>query len=403
MDNSKINQTELSYKCGAGESKVNLYTGRMVFNAVDANVGTDSYELILYHIYNSHLGLPVGVNTKVGSKWKLNLQEYIYKVGTDYYIDASGMKINFRHLYDNTYYDTSGLGMQLRLLTDQIEIIDMANNKKIFRNNRLEEIISGENSSIIKELIYTNNKLTLIKDTRKPDTNIKLEYNNDLLSNIIVTVKNKEQLRLKYYYKENQLVMISKIVDGFEKVSTLFRYTGDNLTYAVCYQNKSALKFTYNSVNKVIRVDTGVAKIKSTKISSNNVFLGESIYCGEKDYVGDTTYINNYVIEECITEYGRDLLTYNIITYNESNSVVKNEKGLKNVYYFNENGFMVSILESVNTSNTNLKTLKKMPGKSMLNENGGDDSEIINTQNAFNLTTISEISTSTIMSVEKNH
>lgn len=173
------------------------------------------------------------------------------------------------------------------------------------------------------------------------------------------------------------------------------------LVYAVCYQNKSALKFTYNATGKVTRVDTGIAKIKTIKETENNVFLGDGIYCGERDYVGDTTYINYYEIEESINEYGKDLLTYNMIEYNGTNSVVKNEKGLKNVYYFNENGYMVSILESVDTFNNDLKTLKKMPGKSMLNENGSKDPEKINTQNAFNLTTTSDISTSTIMSGRK--
>ena len=112
MDVSKINQTELSYNSTAGKARVNLFTGRLFFEHQDASIGLESYGVTVSHIYNSQLTLPDNETSKYGNKWKLNIQQFIYKEEQKYYyLDGSGMKIEFKLITSNTYFDTVGLGM----------------------------------------------------------------------------------------------------------------------------------------------------------------------------------------------------------------------------------------------------------------------------------------------------
>jgi len=194
MDKSKINQTELSYSCGAGNAKVNLYTGRLFFEHPEISIGLKTYNLTLSHIYNSQLELPTGINTYMGKQWKLNVQQYLYQEGLDYYyIDGGGQCITFKQLTGNMYYDTSGLGLKLYLYSNYSEIQDTSGGKMIFENNRLVKTISCENISIEKVYQYQDDKLVSIYDSRKPDHKITLEYYHNLLSKISVYEKNSKK------------------------------------------------------------------------------------------------------------------------------------------------------------------------------------------------------------------
>ena len=201
MDNSKINQTELSYSCNAGEAKANLYTGRMVLEQKLSTIGMRHYELSLSQIYNSHLELPSRLNSRLGNKWKLNIQQYLYQENYNYYyIDATGMKIEFDLLTDNTYYDKEGLGLQLFKNGNLYTIKDPLDNEMIFQNERLIKTIIKEQTNITQKFEYDNTgKLIRFLNENKIDNKFEFNYNSDnLLNEILVYVKN----NLKYKYKE---------------------------------------------------------------------------------------------------------------------------------------------------------------------------------------------------------
>ena len=127
MDNSKINQTELLYNSSCGKSKVNLYTGRVLFEHFDAEIGINTYNVSVSHLYNSQLELPNNINTFMGKKWKLNVQQYVYNREDKYfYIDSSGLTITFEFLVDNIYYDNSGLGLRMYIYDTYIKIKDLS-------------------------------------------------------------------------------------------------------------------------------------------------------------------------------------------------------------------------------------------------------------------------------------
>ena len=72
MDRSKINQSELSYSSGAGFAKINLSTGRLLYEYYDVGIGNNLFNIDVSHIYNSMFDLSQYVNTYVGNNFKLN-------------------------------------------------------------------------------------------------------------------------------------------------------------------------------------------------------------------------------------------------------------------------------------------------------------------------------------------
>ena len=181
MDNSKINQTELTFNSNAGEAKVNLYTGRLALEQTLASIGMRTNEITLSQIYNSHLELPSRLNPHLGNKWKLNIQQYLYQENYNYYyIDASGMKIEFDYLTDNTYYDKSGLGLQLKKNSNTYTITDPLGNEMVFEYERLVKSITKEQINITQRFEYdATGKLIKYFNESKIDNKFEFSYNSN--------------------------------------------------------------------------------------------------------------------------------------------------------------------------------------------------------------------------------
>lgn len=403
MDSSKINQTELSYSCGAGDAKLNLYTGRLALEYQLCSIGIKTYGLTLSNIYNSHFGLPSNINTHLGENWKLNIQQYVYmEDGKYYYIDGSGMIIEFECLSINTYYDKSGLGLKLTTNSNSglLTINDVLNNEMIFQNGKLIKTISSENINVAKIYDYDENeRISKIYDARKPDSKILFEYNeDDLLCSVNVYVKNNLKYKYKYCYENNKLVSINKEQDGFNKPLLLYKYQNNLLRYAVYVENKSAFKFKYSG-NKVTTVNVGVADLENDYKTETKYNVGDDIYVGENVYPNEIIAREKYKINECMETYGADVIKLNEISYNTNYRLVTNEMNLKFVYFLNEKGYTTSILEANGTSDymNDLRTLERMPGIRMLEIEEGESNEKINKQKSLT------ISTNTKLLYDKDH
>lgn len=257
MDNSKINQTELDYSCEAGTAKVNICTGRLLLENFDVVVGRNSFQLLLSRMYNSKVEMTKSDYNCMGKNWRLNIEQYLYKNNNKYlYIDCSGMKIEFENVEGQKYYDTSGLGFVLNEYSTYVEIRDTTNNKMIFENGRLVKTISSENISIEKIYEYTNDKISKIYDSRKPDCRIEFIYSNNLLSELHVIVKNSLKYKMRYYYIDGFLVKVTKEQNNKEKIYMIYEYENGLLKFATYYKNRKSFKFKYLD-NKITNVFTG--------------------------------------------------------------------------------------------------------------------------------------------------
>ena len=400
MDKSKINQTELSYSCGAGAASVNLYTGRLLYEHFDGSIGRDSYQIDLSHLYNSYMSLPSYISTNMGKRWKLNVQQYLYQEDSKYiYIDASGRSHSFEAYAFNKYYDTSGLGLLLSTENGQTIITDNYDNKMYFNNHRLQKTVSSYNKKIIQQLIYDEEgKLKEIFDSRQTKYKFVLDYNsNDLLESISVRDNNIEKSRLNFDYNESNLSKITYSVNSAIIKTVLFYYEINKLSQAVILSDRSTLKFKYSG-NKVIEVIKGIASVNEVQtFEKNNIYVGNDVICDDNNYSGEKEYAIDYRIDHT-TPTSDNIISKNMIEYRIHETankvyttIVENEVGLKMLYYFNENGYITSILEAHNGNILDLRTLEKDPGQSMIEV--GTDIESINTRNAYCLLTNQTLST----------
>ncbi len=276
MDNSKLNQTELSYESSAGTARVNLVTGRLLYEHFDASVGLNNKNLSVSHIYNSYFES----NGSTGNNWKLDIQQYLYYNENDTYtyIDAVGMEHTFEHLNGSEYYDTSGMGLILSVENEETKITDLTGNEMYFEHSKLVKIKSNEGYEKIikynKDLLLRNKNIISMYDSRDSGTKIDFEYDeNDLLKKI--NVKNTYlKYSMKYFYDNFELTHITKEViideeldeDGeyknkVEKIETMFKYNDNNLLiYAVSFLDKNGFNFNYYN-NKVSKVITGTGNI----------------------------------------------------------------------------------------------------------------------------------------------
>ena len=380
MDSSKINQTELSYSCGAGEAKVNLFTGRLLFAHPDISMGIKSHQIELTHIYNSQLELPSHLNSFTGNGWKLNVQQYLFLDRETYvYIDGLGYRHEFASLNDSDkYYDTTGLGLTLSVGTDTNEIKDESGNTMIFEDDRLIKSISCIDTLIAKHFDYDSaGRLISVYDRRKPDTKFVFSYDeiSGLLKTIICNKGSTLVEKINYFYNyENHLIRMERAVDGITKIDSLFSYNVylEQVTY---FEDKSTIIFDYDS-EKIILVKTGIATISVDQNMKSLLCVGDELFCGEELYIGE-----KYIDEKYYNNYGAAILgvdqssKYKIEykpSYNPIYTIVTNvvselkEKNIMMVYYFNQKGFTTSIFEAYDGFIDDLRTLEKLPGVSMI-------------------------------------
>ena len=202
MDYSKINQTELDFDCGIGIAKLNIYTGRLLYECPSLLIGANSFQIGSSLIYNNNYSSLDFNGRKIGfgNGWKINLQQHLFKYKDIYglegfsesdedyvYIDSAWgihkfKKYKLLNEYQHvvTYYDANGTGLRLVLGENIFPEIYDGNNNVIRFNEKgnISEVISAVNSKIIKVFEYDiNDNKIFIFDSRKPLRKIIFCYN----------------------------------------------------------------------------------------------------------------------------------------------------------------------------------------------------------------------------------
>lgn len=398
MDSSKINQTEIDYSSSVGDCSVNLFTGRLVFKHFDCDINDKMFNIGVYHIFNSHFNKDFEYNTFMGEKWKLNIQQFLYKESNVYkYIDELGMIHTFESYKIGNYYDTSGLGLVLEENDDFLTITDLSENKYYFVNDRLVKKVSGYNKSIYNIYSYdTDGKIISVKNSKKDKNFIKFEYQDQLLKSIIVNTNSSESFKLDYHYNINNLITEIDYIKSNEIIErVLFNYDSYNLVTALLLSNKECVQFSYSN-DKVISVVKGYGKVNESIINVSEMpNINEEIICGNGSFIGERENNSNniYVIDGRINN--ENTILKNTICYCEKLTTVENDKNIKMMYYLNDLGCTVSMLEARSGDNCDLRTIEKNPGRTMLSS--GNDDEKVNTFKAHLLSTDYVLSTDNIM------
>ena len=425
MENN-IKQSRLNFSCGAGAASVNLATGGLTFERPDISMGANSFAVGLSHVYNSY-GFPAGINTFMGSKWKLNIQQYL-KGELDFsnnadectYIDGAGYAHKMMRYDQQTktgstssfcadkYYDLEGAGLTFENskeifksnVNDRLTKIlyDATENRMYFDiTGKLEKITSGPNEEITKIINHDGaGRVINIYDNRKPLRKITFDYENGLLSEMNCIGEQGQKLTVSYKYdSKSNITGISEFAGGTKRNSVIYTYDNSNrLRYAMRCGDNSALKIEYDNNGRIGKVSTGtVADLPQYQVwpvacASDNIVCGQ-IICGERlpAVINDSDFTD------------KEYTTFN---YNANFTTVTNKKGVAIDYFFNEDGFTTAVLERKNGDGNNLRTLNKFPGKQILQDNAAPNAERINMQYAHTWPADTDISYADINNFQIN-
>jgi len=366
MNQNKINQTQLNYQCKEIEANLNLYTGTLYLDIPLASMGANHYQMATDLVFCSNPieNSPIGL----GNGWKLNIDQYVgpyqtsyaltgYQLGDYIYVDSHWQIHRFiqykeemiYHELQKVYYDESGSGLRLTVYADNTaQIKDQNGNLLQFHSNgRLSEMISGVNHDITKKIEYEENQIVAIYDTRKSHRKIQFSYEEGRLNQITNTI---DDIYLTFTYDaQGHIVAIHKGNKISTKEITHFQY---DLMYRpqliIDVESKAALRFLYQTVGSDSRINTIEQGVVQT------IYTYESIesegYCGEDLYLGEGTYLTNQ--GRRISGYDYEMPVSHIMhtslfTYLNGATIVKNEKQIETIYYFNSNGFTIGTLEKV--------------------------------------------------------
>ena len=383
MDYSKINQTELDFNCGIGIAKLNIYTGRLLYECPSLLIGANSFQIGSSLIYNNNYS-NLDFNGKklgIGNGWKINLQQHLFpyknsyalegfsEIDEDYvYIDSAWGVHKFKKYkssngydYRSVYYDESGTGLRLSLGKDTYpEIYDGNNNIIRFNENgNISEVISAVNSNIIKLFEYdTNNNLISIYDSRKPLRKMKFSYN---AQNELIEIKTTSgHLSLSLIYDNNKLVTVTKSSLRKKKDILYLKYNLNNdLARVINAESLKTLEFVYdeNFAKKVVNIKSGVMKEILTTTNDE-----PEVYLGENSFIGDNCYFSNYgkkIVKKHFEMPNNYVKNSTYFNYKDSYTDITNNKNMTTRYYFNIDGFTISTLEN---DGYNEKTLFKTSG-----------------------------------------
>ena len=367
LTDSNVNHSKLSFACGAGNADINVYNGRLLFESPDIFVGLNSYETAVTHIYDSYYCK--SIDGACGKGWKLSIQQYLQESNelddngrkVFYYKDTYGYVHIFEHydvLYkDNLqyskYFDRTGLGLTLFFSATDVYIEDRQGAKMYFVKingvYKLKEAISGYSVWIKKVIDYDEaGNIIAYYDVRKPDRKFAFSYNEQGLLSRIECAASKQITEYRYNAKR-ELISVRKTVNASVKDSVYYVYQTDgkeNLAYAINLQDGSSIKFTYYQSNIIKEAQEGYYKpkcgysgLRKALWSNCGGFAGIGQYCGQEENP-----LLTFNSDKIASEFKVGANTA-LLIYNNNETSVQNKKGITNVFFLNQKGFTVSILE----------------------------------------------------------
>ena len=351
--------------------KINLATGRMVFEEPLLSVGAETYSISISAIYNSHRS---GVGL-CGRGWSLSIEQQLIKSYGQYYLVSSGGDISEFTLFDeaeNKYYNSVDAGQVLTVSDDGSACLsdDDGNIVNFDAEGKPISVVSGYNAAIKKIYEYdSNGRLYRIFDERLKSGNSSIktyflfEYAEGKLASVTAYDNyTKKRDQRQFEYDGNILVGISQTAYNSNGIKTLskliksYHYNDNQLVAIVDEESLSAVKLTYDN-GKISEVVSGVID------KGESISLGMGLRAGDimaysglsaaaigGEIIGGGAFVSK---KSCAYSY----LLQGDICYGAR---LTNEAGIKTIIYLDERHHIVSQFES--KSESRLLTLKKETG-----------------------------------------
>ena len=351
--------------------KINLATGRMVFEEPLLSVGAETYSISISAIYNSHRS---GVGL-CGRGWSLSIEQQLIKSYGQYYLVSSGGDISEFILFDeaeNKYYNSVDAGQVLTVSDDGSACLsdDDGNIVNFDAEGKPISVVSGYNAAIKKIYEYdSNGRLYRIFDERLKSgkssikTYFLFEYAEGKLASVTAYDNyTKKRDQRQFEYDGNILVGIRQTAYNSNGIKTLskliksYHYNDNQLVAIVDEESLSAVKLTYDN-DKISEVVSGVID------KGESISLGMGLRAGDimaysglsaaaigGEIIGGGAFVSK---KSCAYSY----LLQGDICYGAR---LTNEAGIKTIIYLDERHHIVSQFES--KSESRLLMLKKETG-----------------------------------------
>ena len=358
--------------------KVNLATGRLIYEQSGLTMGGGTYSIGISIIYNS----AQNVNANFcGAGWKLNVnQKLIYDNGTYKYIDAKG-EINTFVLYDTDnqrYYNEIDAEQILSVPSEGQAYITYGIGNKIFFNSdgNVSRMVSGINATIAKAFDYDDKgRIIRIYDERlKFADSIRTffafeYYGSGMLKSVTAYDKYKIKKAAEIYeynYGDTiKLINIKRVAFnsngveiGVKNVKEFSYYDDGYLKAIVDTETRSASVLRYGEFKEITETCIGVVQVNSVSLGagldSGNIFANSGQAVTQS--TDDSVVING----GAFIEKAKNTYTY----YSSGGKVyetdLKNQDNIVTAFYLDSKYHITSSFER---SDFNIKTLKKESGK----------------------------------------
>ncbi|MBQ2891852.1 MAG: hypothetical protein IJE45_03060 [Bacilli bacterium] len=360
MDNSKVFQNEVMMNAKDLTAFINIKTGRLKIHLPTLSISKGNFQINTSLVYNSLFDSTLFPNKIIGidNKWKFNFQQYVFQYqnnesygdienGDYVYIDGEWnihRFIEYKRDNDIRYsYDSGGLNLRLLISSQKLEI---DNGKEILEFNEKGYLIGIRNKfnhEIYKSFDYSNNKISSIKDERKTYHKINIIYGDN--GKIKYVLDGSESRNMLLYNDNGDLKGITYQFGTYELDKYLFNYIDNKLVGIINYQTNNGLSISYNNY-KAHEISSGFFEKKKKSIEKiPNMYLGD-------DYIDEELYVNDkceYKDDKASDYYLSTINERFRITYDNSKTKVQQKNGLIDVYYLNNEGETISVLEEYDT------------------------------------------------------
>lgn len=359
--------------------KINLATGRMIYEHASLSIGGGTYAVGVSLLYNS---MQRGCLANRAAGWKLNVDQALIKYGDTYkHIDARG-EVNTYLPFDvenNRYYNSDDAGNVLTISSDgQAEIGDAVGNKLRFdADGKIAGTVSAMNANVAKEIAYDAQGRILklydkrLKFTDKIRSYLLFEY--DAQSGMLKSVAAIDRYsvtagkELYEYDASGNLIKILRAAFNAEgeetdrKTICEFYYQDGVLKAIADSEAKSALCFTYDSSDRISEQKFGVlsenAGVLGVGIDLNNSFAFAGPRISEQGGQGLSLGGRSFV------EKGKNTYSYLADGGKTYETRITNEKGVKLSFFLDTRYRIVSQFER--TASNRIRTLKKEGARRM--------------------------------------
>lgn len=361
MSNNQSNHNEIEYPISLdedikGNAIVNICEGifKLSINLITINRG--NFQIDTKLIYNNQMDWNSIFNRQIGfCNWKLNIEQHLflynsamnldgYQIGDYVYIDGNWQihrlvkyKTNQIESIDY-YYCTDVTGIVLKK-TSQNGIIEDDQTQLVFNNNGLlTDIYSKINNNIHKVITYNNNRIDSIYDNRLASSAIIFSYDNGLLIEAGTTNSNDSYL---FTYNNNLLTKIYHNYPIIDKDYLWIEYSGQRMSLIADCEKMIGISLSYY-YDKLASLFTGAVIKQYDRVARCNLYPTANQYVNSGTYIKNTDVSINsyrYILSPSNTKYKK------YFTYEDNYTIIRNEKGVQYVYYFDNDHNLLSVLE----------------------------------------------------------